>query len=460
MLYLFNRHYSWRDIVFFLGEGAIIFSSMMCAFLVFLGLIEFQTGLLHCCLQAAVVTLVFQLCLYFLDLYDLSQDISILETAMATTQAFGFGCVILAGIYYLAPTVIISSRIFWLGYCLSFVVLLGYRFFYYFVLRRRMFVQGIVVVGTGHLACDIARVVEGRKDSVHKILAFVGKEEPVFNPHRVPVVETLNDVYSVVPRDEIQRVVVAIDDRRGRVPVETLLEWKMGGTCIEPGVSFYEKVTGKVLVERINPSWIIFSDGFMLGRWRYLLKRLVDLILSIVILIATIPVMVVSAVIIKLESKGPVFYTQDRVGEGNRTFRIIKFRSMREDAEKDGAVWARENDTRVTRFGGFIRKTRIDELPQLWNVIKGDMSLVGPRPERPVFVDELAKDLPFYRLRHGVKPGVTGWAQVSYQYGASREDALRKLEYDLYYIKNISIAFDLVVIFYTVKTVLARKGGR
>lgn len=410
--------------------------------------------------QAIVVTCVFQLCLYFFDLYDLSHDLSMPETATRLTQAFGLGCIILAGLYYLLPPIMISTRIFWSGYVVTCIALLVYRFFYYVVLRRRMFVQGIVLIGTGKLASEIALEVEGRHDSVYKILAFVGVEPPRYNPNNVPVIDNLESVDNVISQEQVGRIIVAPDDRRGSTPVRTLLECKLRGVIIEQGVTFFERITGKILVERVDPSWLIFSDGFILGRWRYLIKRLLDVTMAGSLALLTLPVMAVSAIIIKFESPGPIFYKQERIGQGSEPFKVVKFRSMCQDAEKDGAVWAQKNDSRVTKFGSFIRKVRIDELPQLWNVLKGEMSLVGPRPERQVFIDELVKEIPYYNVRHGVKPGVTGWAQVCYPYGASKEDALKKLEYDLYYIKNISIALDLLVIFHTVKTVLFGKGGR
>lgn len=460
MPYLLNKYYPLRDVVFFLGEGILIFCSIMLSCLVFKGVGGFFEDIPIYFAQAIIVTIIFQLCLYFFDLYELSQDLSMPDTATQLTQAFGLGCIMLALIYYLLPPVMISTRIFWVGYVVTCVVLLVYRFIYYTVLRRKMFVQGVVVIGTGKLACDIASEIEGRHDSIYKIIAFIGKEQPGCNPNNVPVVERLSKIGNVIPIEQIERVIVAPDDRRGSTPVRTLLHCKLRGARIEQGVSFYERMTGKVLVERIDPSWIIFSDGFTLGRWRYLLKRILDVFFAGSLFILTLPIMAISAIIIKLESPGPIFYKQERIGQGNVPFNVVKFRSMCQDAEKDGAVWAQKNDSRVTQFGGFIRKVRIDELPQLWNVLKGEMSLVGPRPERQVFIDDLIEEIPYYNVRHGVKPGITGWAQVCYPYGASKEDALRKLEYDLYYIKNISIALDLLVIFYTVKTVLFRKGGR
>jgi len=432
----------------------------MCVYLGLIGsglfMIDWQ---LYAC-QGLLYTMVFQLCLYFSDLYDLRKVQNVTDTVNRLGLAFGLGCIILAIVYYFIPAAMISRLVFWFGLLVTSLAISLYRFLYYIVLRKRMFVERVVIIGTGKLANDIATEIEGRQDSACNVLAFVGNREPKFNPNDVPVIENLGDIRTKIPSDDIERIIVAQDDRRGSTPVRDLLEYKMRGVAIELGVSFYERMTGKVLVERVDPSWIIFSEGFTLGRLKYLLKRMLDIFSAGVLLILSLPVMIVSAIIIKLESPGPIFYLQERVGENNSIFKVIKFRSMRADAEKNGAVWAKENDNRVTRFGKFIRMVRIDELPQLWNVLKGEMSLVGPRPERKIFIDELLKDIPYYDIRHGVKPGVTGWAQVCYPYGASKEDALRKLEYDLYYIKNISLALDMLVIFHTVKTVLFGKGAR
>jgi exopolysaccharide biosynthesis polyprenyl glycosylphosphotransferase len=214
------------------------------------------------------------------------------------------------------------------------------------------------------------------------------------------------------------------------------------------------------MVEKVDPSWMLFSEGFYVRRMTRMLKRMIDITVASAMLVVSLPVFLLSAVIISFESPGGVFYRQDRVGANGRVFNIIKFRSMYADAEKDGPVWAAAEDSRITRYGAFIRKTRIDELPQLINVIRGDMSFVGPRPERPVFVSELTQQIPFYSMRHALRPGITGWAQIYYPYGASKEDALRKLEYDLYYIKNLSIGMDLSTIFQTIKVVLFQKGAR
>jgi lipopolysaccharide/colanic/teichoic acid biosynthesis glycosyltransferase len=229
---------------------------------------------------------------------------------------------------------------------------------------------------------------------------------------------------------------------------------------VEDATTTYERVTGKILIDDLRPSWLIFSDGFRVSRVTRLMKRTIDLGLSLTLAVITLPLMLITALLVLLEDGRPVLYRQERVGESGRTFVLSKFRSMRKDAEKGGTpIWARDGDDRITRVGRFIRKTRLDELPQLYNVLRGDMSFVGPRPERPFFVEQLSKEIPFYQQRHAVKPGLTGWAQVKYRYGSSLEDAMEKLRYDLYYIKHLSVFFDLTIVFDTVKVVLFRKGA-
>jgi sugar transferase (PEP-CTERM system associated) len=456
----FNKYYPVRTLVFFLGEGLLIFFSLLVVDLVMLGSGFFFLDQLPNSARALLVTLVFQLCLYFFDQYDLGNVVSLPNTFTKMTQAFGVGCILLGIVYYSIPFMIISSRIFWIGYLVICLSVMVWRGAYYHVLRKRLFVQNILLVGTGNLASEIAGLIEGVQDSVYRVKGFVGDNEPAYNPHNAPVRPTIEDFEELLARHDLERIIVALDNGRGITPIRALLNCKMRGIPIEQSTTFYERVTGKVMVKKIAPSWIIYSEGFSLSRWKYHVKRLMDIVFSFTLLILSSPVLIMTALFVKLESPGPIFYFQERVGERNRPFQMIKFRSMKKDAEKNGAVWAKKNDDRVTRVGEVIRTLRIDELPQLWNVLKGEMSLVGPRPERQVFVDELAKTIPYYSIRHEVKPGVTGWAQVCYPYGASELDALKKLEYDLYYMKNLSIAFDLMVIFKTIKTVLFKKGSR
>jgi sugar transferase (PEP-CTERM system associated) len=273
-------------------------------------------------------------------------------------------------------------------------------------------------------------------------------------------VGTYRELLDFVTRERIQVVLVAYPDRRGTLPVEQLLEVKFRGVDVQEGVAFYERETGKIFVRELKPSQLIFSEGFTVRPGTRRLKRILDLATAAVGLVLAAPLMILTAIAIAIDSRGPILYRQVRAGELGRPFTLYKFRSMRVDAERTGARFAEENDPRVTRVGRFIRKTRIDELPQLYNVLRGEMSMVGPRPERPVFVEQLDTQVPYFKQRLYVKPGVTGHAQVRCRYGATAEDHLEKLQYDLYYIKSYSVMFDLSIILDTIKVVLLRIGAR
>jgi sugar transferase (PEP-CTERM system associated) len=275
------------------------------------------------------------------------------------------------------------------------------------------------------------------------------------------IIGTVDDIPSLVKTHAIDRVVVSLSDARGKLPMDRLLDMRMAGVSFVHLPSIYEEYTGKIAVENLRPSWLIFSDGFTQVKAVGGVTRFIDLVAGGLALVLAQPLMIVAGVAIKLTSAGPMLYRQQRVGLNGRVFTIYKFRSMRADAEAEtGAVWATPgNDPRVTRVGAFLRRSRIDELPQLWNVLAGDMSLVGPRPERPEFVKSLTEQIPFYGQRHVVRPGVTGWAQVRYSYGASVEDAMEKLQYDLFYVKNKAVTLDMYIIFETLKTVLTRSGS-
>jgi sugar transferase (PEP-CTERM system associated) len=460
MPYILKKYYPVRNVLFFLGEGILIFLAINCVYLLFTGIDIFRIEFLQNSVRAFIVTFVFQLTLYFFDQYDLSKIRSFMDTATSMLQAFGAGCIILAGVYYSFPQLSISSTIFFSSYFAICLALLAWRTLYYLILKKRLFSQPILIIGTGELAAEITQEIEDNSDSGYRIVAFIGNTEPPYNPNNVAIFPLERKLSDSCRETRAEHIVVALDDRRGTMPIKNLLKCKVQGTQIHDGITFYESITGKILVKNVNPAWLIFSDGFQTSRLSYFFKRVLDIFLSLFGLIVTLPITLFIALLIKLESPGPIFYLQERVGEHGHTFMVIKFRSMRQDAEKNGAVWALENDTRITRVGGFIRKVRIDEIPQMWNVLKGEMSFVGPRPERPVFVDKLTETIPYYSLRHFAKPGISGWAQVCYPYGASEEDALRKLEYDLYYIKNQSIFIDLLIVFRTIKTVLFQKGSR
>ncbi len=266
-------------------------------------------------------------------------------------------------------------------------------------------------------------------------------------------------LFELVKRMEIDIVVVALQDRRGNLPTDQLLRCRLAGIQVKEREALYEQITGKIAVEALRPSYLIFNDGFSRSPAADIAKRVVDVVFSLTGICLTWPVMLATALAVRIDSPGPALFRQDRVGFDNSEFTLYKFRSMRTDAEATtGAVWAKDNDPRITRCGRFIRKARLDELPQLFNILGGDMSLVGPRPERRVFVESLKQQIPYYEQRHIVKPGLTGWAQINYPYGNTVEDALQKLQYDLFYIKNQSLLFDLSILFNTIKTVVLRKG--
>ena len=275
------------------------------------------------------------------------------------------------------------------------------------------------------------------------------------------VIGSYDQLLEIVQRESIDQIIVALPDGRGKLPVEALLTCKMQGVHVEEGTTFYEKVSGKIMLENLRPSWMIFSSGFSVSPLLRLLKRLGDLLLAGSSLILTAPLLPVIALLIKIESRGPVFFTQERVGQNGQLFVLIKFRSMYDDAEEvTGPVYADKNDLRITGVGRWLRRTRLDELPQLLNVLRGEMSFVGPRPERPFFVQQFAKEIPYYTQRLSVKPGITGWAQVNYPYGATQEDAVEKLRLDLYYIKNMSLLLDMFIVLKTAKIALLGQGAR
>jgi sugar transferase (PEP-CTERM system associated) len=413
-------------------------------------------------LLLAGVTLV---CLYYADLYDLRTVSDSRELFTRMLQALGAASLILGAVYFWFPGAIIGRGVFLIGAPLVIVFVGGWRLAFNWLGASLSPTQRLLIVGTGAGAVALAReLYERRRELGVKIVGFVDPDQAkvgqaILNPG---VIGTVEDIPSIVRNMGVDRVVVSLANARGKLSMDKLLEMKLGlGVAFDHLATVYEKYTGKIALENLRPSWLIFSEGFRKTPGLLAGKRAIDVTFSTIGLILLSPLMLLVAALIRLTSVGPVLYHQTRVGHEGRPFVVHKFRSMRTDAEAaTGAVWAADNDARVTPIGGFLRRTRLDELPQLWNVLVGDMSLVGPRPERPEFVEGLSRTIPFYGLRHGVRPGVTGWAQVRYTYGASVEDAMEKLQYDLFYMKHLSITFDLLILFLTVKTVLTARGGK
>jgi sugar transferase (PEP-CTERM system associated) len=325
-------------------------------------------------------------------------------------------------------------------------------------------IQKTVVLGTGDLAVQLAREIARREELALHLEGFISSS-PVSVPGEklfgIPVLGDTVEIEKIVSQMGISRIIVALEDRRGTLPTRSLVTLRVQGVQVDDAATALASLTGRISLSVVRPSWFVFSDGFHRSKWADFLKRSLDLAAAIVGFLVSLPIMALVALAVRLESSGPVIYRQTRVGRMGKPFEVLKFRSMRSDAEKDrGAQWAQQDDPRVTRIGRFIRKYRLDELPQFINVIRGDMSFVGPRPERPHFVEQLRQVIPYYDERHSVRPGLTGWAQVQYSYGSSVEDAFNKLEYDLFYLKNLSPVFDLAIIFKTIQIVVRGSGSR
>jgi len=465
MIRLFQQYIPIRKLIFIAGEAVLIYLAItLAAYLTYGRGIGFIDTTLLVWPKVLLVMVILQISLYFNDLYEFKKSDSNLDMAARLIQTVGITSIILAFIYMIWPSMVIGRWIFFISLIILLFFIVSWRFLYIIAVRKKLLTEKSVIIGAGELVKDIMREIREKQDNSYNIdfIIMNGNENNPDNRLKgITIHHGFDDICSRVMGEDIKNIIVAFDERRGIFPYKQLLECKVNGINIIDGVTFYERITGKLLVEKINPSWFIFSDGFKKSRLSRLIKRTKGLLLSTIMLALLSPFMLLVALIIKLDSKGPVLFSQERVGEDEKPFMLYKFRSMRTDAEaKSGPVWAQEDDPRVTRVGRIIRKLRIDELPQLWNVFKGEMSFVGPRPERKFFVDDLKTKIPYYSERFTVKPGVTGWAQIKYPYGATEKDALEKLKYDLYYIKNMSIAFDLMVIFQTVKTVLLGKGAR
>jgi len=451
--------------MFVVGEGILIFLAVaLASFFLLGGDIGIASMLEMIWLKVLLVSVVTQLSLYFNDLYEFKTTDSAVDLASRLIQSIGITSIALAIIYFLWPGMIIGRWIFFASLIFLLLFLVSWRLLYSLVITRKLFAENSIILGSGELAREIVHSLDGRNDLSYNISSLIAHDTNQDTKDQfggTAVHYGFGNICNVAEAENAKTLIVALDEKRGILPYEELLKCKLRGINIIDGESFYERITGKLLVEKIIPSWLIFSDGFVKSKTSSVTKRLVGLVLSTSLLVLLSPLILLVALAIKLDSRGPVLFAQERVGQYGKIYTLYKFRSMRADAEKEsGPVWASENDPRITRVGKVIRKLRIDELPQLWNVFKGDMSFVGPRPERPVFVEKLKKTIPYYNERFSVKPGVTGWAQIKYPYGASEKDALEKLKYDLYYIKNMSLVMDLIVIFHTAKTVLLGRGSR
>ena len=447
------------------AEALLIFLAMVTAAYLRLGWIDayYELNEKGGFLKAGVVTLLCLAAFYLYDLYDFVVMHDRRELILRLVQALGLAWVGLAILIYAVPQMKIGRGVSLVALPLALVLMVAWRVAAHWLLGHPSMGEKILIVGSGASAVEVAREVLERRDAGYRVVGFVdGRPELVgrslLNPR---VLGTTDEMADVIRREGVNRVVVAMAERRGQFPVQQLLDLSLSGdVAIEECASFYERLTGRVSLDMLRPSWLIFSGRGRQGRLSAAVRTGAHRTVALVGALLSLPVALLTAALIKLDSRGPVLYSQERVGKNGRTFRVYKFRSMRVDAEKDGPVWAsREGDARTTRVGRVIRKIRVDEIPQFWNILRGEMNFVGPRPERPHFVRQLAEEIPFYEQRHLIPPGLTGWAQIKYPYGASIEDARQKLQYDLYYIKNQSLLLDAVIMFETVKTILFGRGA-
>ena len=454
-----------RTLLLLLAEASVIFGAIVAAVYLRLGLEDghFELTLRQGFLKAGLATLFCLGAFYLFDLYDFVVMHDRRELVLRLVQALGLAWIALALSFYAFPGLMLGRGISLIALPLALTLMVGWRISIHWFLGHPDFGERILIVGSGNLAVEVAREVLSRPDAGYRIVGFVGTDsellgKSLINPRVIGLTEHLGDI---VKSEGIDRIVVAMGERRGQLPTEKLLQLSLAGhVSIEEGAAFYERVTGRVSLNMIRPSWLIFSGPGRQAKLSALTRTAAHRLAALIGAILSLPLVVLTAILIKLDSRGPIFYRQERVGKNGRPFVLAKFRSMRVDAEEAGPVWASKRDDRTTRVGRIIRKIRVDEIPQFWNILKGEMSFVGPRPERPHFVAQLAEEIPYYEQRHLIAPGLTGWAQIKYPYGASIEDARQKLQYDLFYIKNHSLILDAIILFETIKIILFGRGAQ
>jgi sugar transferase (PEP-CTERM system associated) len=467
LIRLFNVYYPIRTLVLLIGEALIVWTSFLLGAWIILRedcylVLYVEGGFVN----LLVLTVLVLLCSHCFDLYDTARLNTKGELYFRLLLVPAVVAFVLAFVSYIWPNLLLgglhpehspyrsgSSAV---GLLILTFALFGWRLGFTWLVQLPILVERVYVLGTGERA---QRVVQGLRQNPElgvEIASWTGKLEGAVTRDSVAA-----HLMEVVHRQKVHRVIVAMPDRRGTIPMRELLDLRLRGVKIEEATSWLEKISGKIEVENLYPSWLVYGLGFRRSTPVIVIRRAISFIISLLGLILALPLLPFIILAIRLDSRGPVFYTQTRVGKGGRLFKVMKFRTMRQDAEAvSGPRWAGDHDPRVTRVGKFLRASRLDEIPQLWCVLKGDMAFVGPRPERPEFIEMLSKEIPYYGVRHMVRPGITGWAQVKYKYGRSVDDSREKLQYDLFYIKNASIGLDLLIMFQTIKTVLLGRGAQ
>lgn len=472
MIRLLNTYFPRRTFFLAISEACLVSLAFLAATIARLGktnaglMLTYEQGFLKIFMLSAA----FIICMYYFDLYDSSIVNNRREVFTRLVEVLGIVSVVLSCLYYLYPSLELGRGIVLIGLGIVSLVLILWRRLFLAMNDHHQFAERTLIFGDEPFASRLARELESRRELglfvVGHILAGRNGTYELDCKTRSRTETyggsiTAQELPAVVDLNAVNRIVVALDDRRGRLPVEQLLSIKRRGVRIQDGLEFYEQITGKISIESLRLGVLLFSSGFRLSRFLALYKRAASIVVSLVGLILSLPLIPFVALAIKLTSPGRLLYHQIRVGRNETIFHCHKFRTMRADAEADtGPTWADNEDPRITPVGRFLRQTRLDEIPQLWNVLRGDMCLVGPRPERPEFTVWLKQEIPFYNLRDTVRPGITGWAQIRYQYGSSIDDAKEKLRYDLFYIKNMSPGLDALIFFDTVKTILRGRGAK
>jgi len=454
---LFRVYYPLRSLILLAVEALIVWLSFVLATTLqnqenWWLLLNVEGGYLKI-LGVTVMVLLFS---HWLDLYDTSILGEKWDQIFRILMVLGSVALGLSAIGFVFPQFLPGNGSFRTGIIVLTFTLFLWRIAYAWIVHQPYFRQRVYVLGTGDRAQRLLTGLRQRSELGIEVVGWTGNIEGELTRESVA-----SHLVGVVQERRVHRVIVALADRRGTLPVEELLALRLSGVKVEEATSWLERITGRIEVDQLYPSWLIFAEGFRLSAFNHIMRRILNFTAALIGLIFALPVLPFVALAVKFGSPGPIFYRQMRVGRGGVNFFCYKFRTMRRDAEADtGATWAQDNDPRITRVGKFLRSSRLDEIPQLWCVLKGDMHFVGPRPERPEFVDWLSKEIPYYGVRHTVRPGITGWAQVQYKYGNTLEDAREKLQHDLFYIKNASVGLDFWIVFQTVKIVLLGRGAR
>ncbi len=454
-----------RSLILALSESVLFLMALMLATVLrFLDYSVAQDYFSHpqTWLRFASVTLICQAALYYNDLYEVRVASSRGAKLVRALAAMGIALTALSMLYYLFPAIRMERGIAFLAAVLSVVFLVAWRLT---LEKARIFsrpLERVLVLGTGQHGISLAGEILRRPELQYKVVGFLDEQGSTMGKTVVTpgIIGAVSQVEEIAARERVDRVVISLAERRGVMPIRQLAALRLQGLPIEEAQSVYERLTGRLPLEQLQPSWLILSDGFRKSRFALAIKRVTDVVVSALLIALALPIMSAVALAILLESGRPVLFKQERLGLGGRRFKILKFRSMTVGSDKDTPSWTADGDSRITRVGAFLRKFRLDELPQLVNILRGEMSLVGPRPEVPYFCELLEREIPFFNLRHSVRPGLTGWAQVKYQYGASLEQAKTKFEFDLFYIKHLSVLFDLTIILETAKVVLIGKGAK